>query len=249
MKIKQKSSVYLTLNVFDETQVIVVENYLDRDVHEVTKELAQQGVTLSITYEQSKELPKDKIIKQSPDAGATIRKGDKINVVVSSGGSEGKLKNCIGLQLDDAKAMLEGDGLSVQVKEAYSEETPSNVVMDQEPKPDTEFSSGAVITLTVSKGPDPQKNESKPQEEEHTKKPEEHQEGRKDFQLTVPIPTDKPETLIRVVRVLDGSREVVYERTCSRDEGSVNILLADEKIGAILELYVDDVLMEDFVVE
>lgn len=58
-----------------------------------------------------------------------------------------------------------------------------------------------------------------------------------------------PESVVKLVKVVDGNRETVYENTFSKDEEVAYINLKDQPVGEILELYINDEFAETFTVQ
>lgn len=64
-----------------------------------------------------------------------------------------------------------------------------------------------------------------------------------------PVPSDVAESVVKLVKVVDGNRETVYENTFSKDEEVAYINLKDQPVGEILELYINDEFAETFTVQ
>ncbi|MER6537496.1 Stk1 family PASTA domain-containing Ser/Thr kinase [Streptomyces sp900105755] len=99
--------------------------------------------------------PKGSVCSQDPTAGSDVNKGDKINLVVSTGAPKVVVPSVVGQNIDDAKSKLEGDSYKfvVKTKQQTSGEDPGTV-LDQNPRLGAEVQKGSTITLTVAKAPD-----------------------------------------------------------------------------------------------
>ncbi|MEU5955918.1 Stk1 family PASTA domain-containing Ser/Thr kinase [Streptomyces sp. NPDC047525] len=96
--------------------------------------------------------PKGQICSQDPGANATVKKGDTINVTVSTGARKVAVPKVIGLDVDAATEKLESDKYQFDVKTKPVESTGTpDEVLDQDPTFGTEVEKGSVITLDVAK--------------------------------------------------------------------------------------------------
>ena len=94
------------------------------------------------------------VISQDPEAGAEAAPGDTVEILVSEGAEERAMPSVVGMDADEAQALLENDfGLEVtQVEEACTE--PPGNVCRQEPGEGTPVSEGDSATLYVQPGGD-----------------------------------------------------------------------------------------------
>jgi serine/threonine-protein kinase len=78
-----------------------------------------------------------------------------VTLTVSQGAEVRTVPDVVGISLSDARIRISQNELNVAepVQYSYSNEYPKDVVMDQDPKPNTKQSRGSGVTLTVSKGP------------------------------------------------------------------------------------------------
>lgn len=103
--------------------------------------------------EYSDEYDEGVIIKQIPEANENKRT-DEIHVTVSRGKKSNKIKvpEVYGMSEEQAKMVLERDGLSYKVENENSEEVSSGNVIKTEPAIGSEVSKEDVITIYVSLG-------------------------------------------------------------------------------------------------
>ncbi len=103
--------------------------------------------------EYSDEYEEGIIIKQIPAADEKVKSGE-IHVTVSRGKNSGKLKvpEVYGMSEEQAKMVLERDGLDCKVESENSEEVAAGNVIKTEPAIGTEVSKGDTITVYVSLG-------------------------------------------------------------------------------------------------
>jgi len=95
---------------------------------------------------------KGNVCSQDPGKGANLKKGEAVNLVVSTGAPKVQVPSVIGLSLDDAKAKLEGDDYQFKVETKTRESTETaNQVLDQNPIGGKQVQKGSTITLTIAK--------------------------------------------------------------------------------------------------
>ncbi len=102
----------------------------------------------------SDKVQENLIMYQSIPSGSVVAKNSVIKVYVSSGKIVQPIPNVIGMDKDQAESLLKEAGFSVKTKEEYSDVIAENCVIEQSPDSSTDFH--GEITLTVSKGRDPQ---------------------------------------------------------------------------------------------
>ena len=95
--------------------------------------------------------PKGIVIAQTPGGGASAELGSLVTIQVSSGvPAKVKMPDVTGMSRADAKSALEAAGFVVEVVEKHVSD-PHNVdlVLDQDPRPDTKALQGTTVTITV----------------------------------------------------------------------------------------------------
>jgi len=79
-----------------------------------------------------------------------------IRLVVSTGTVMVEVPDVTGMTVDRARTVLQGEGLQLgNTALANSEQYVADVVMSQEPAPDSKAPEGSAVNLTVSQGPRP----------------------------------------------------------------------------------------------
>jgi beta-lactam-binding protein with PASTA domain/predicted Ser/Thr protein kinase len=88
---------------------------------------------------------------QDPDAGTPMRKGETVNIYLSSGNAAGPLPSVVGMDRVTAVDKLEGLGLKVMVTEEPTDDTSKiNYVQRQDPAPNTVVQPGQTVTIFVA---------------------------------------------------------------------------------------------------
>lgn len=114
-----------------------------------------RAVGLSLTVEAEvfdPDVPEGAIVRQSPDAGRTVRQGREISIVLSRGPDMGQVPDVTGLPLRDARISLLQAGYTLADEiEQHDTDAPVNEVVRQEPLPGTQLEKRSSVTLWVSK--------------------------------------------------------------------------------------------------
>jgi len=98
-------------------------------------------------------IPRGVVIRSEPDAGQKVRVGSKIDIIISSGNSSGKilLPNLRDMSLSRATAIIDSLGFKVgQIVPMQLEDKLPNTVLEMSPKPGEYLDSGMEINLTVA---------------------------------------------------------------------------------------------------
>jgi eukaryotic-like serine/threonine-protein kinase len=122
---------------------------------DATSECDRLHLTCTVIARQpSEQYPLDVVMAQQPDAGAHVREGRAVSLVISTGIHIfampdlrfESLRN-VTLELGNVKLQLAG------TKTVPNNDIPANYVVDQNPPPQQNVREGTPVTLTLSKGP------------------------------------------------------------------------------------------------
>lgn len=117
--------------------------------------LAAQNIDTRTVEQFSAEVPKGHIISVDPAAGATIKRGDTITVVVSKGEELFAVPDVTGKPVEEATAALDDAGFTVVEDDPeFDEKVPKGTVISQQQDGDA-LPKGAEVHVTVSKGREP----------------------------------------------------------------------------------------------
>lgn len=96
------------------------------------------------------KIPENAIISQIPKAGATVKEGQTVKVVVSLGKDEKIVPKLVGETLEQARVNARNAGLEIKVEKEFNEKKQGTVIK-QDPKEGKPAPEG-IVTLTVSLG-------------------------------------------------------------------------------------------------
>lgn len=129
-----------------------LENLVNMSFSEASDLLSKKNVKLEKTDAvHHSDIGKNKIISQIPDAGATIKDGSTVKVVVSLGKNEVTVPELKNLSLDEAKVKAKNEGLNLKVEKEFSDKKQGTIIK-QSPESGAKLETGEVITVYVSLG-------------------------------------------------------------------------------------------------
>lgn len=127
-------------------------NFVGQSEAEAKQAATNVDLKVQISQKPCENQKKGNVCEQNPQAGLEVKKGDTINLVVSTGAPKVAVPSVIGDQIEDAKDKLEGEDYEFVV-ETKTKESPeeAGTVLDQNPTTGKEVEKGSTITLTVAK--------------------------------------------------------------------------------------------------
>ena len=133
-------------------QPFAAPNLIGQTVDTAKTMAANVDLKVTTTEKTCEDQPKGKVCSQDPAKGADVKKGDTINLVVSTGAPKVVVPSVVGQSVDDATSTLTSDKyqFKVETQEKVSGEDPGTV-LEQNPKLGAQVEKGTTITLTVAK--------------------------------------------------------------------------------------------------
>ncbi|MBR3719335.1 MAG: Stk1 family PASTA domain-containing Ser/Thr kinase, partial [Firmicutes bacterium] len=134
--------------------IVQAPEIVGKTLDEARAALEEFGLDLKVGMElPSNDVPAGVITSQTPDAGASIKSGQSIEVNVSKGKVDGSVPDVVGKTLANARTMLETYKFKLgTVSEEISDSVPKGTVISQSPVAGTSYPDGSEITLVVSLG-------------------------------------------------------------------------------------------------
>lgn len=126
--------------------------------------LNDKELSHSATEAYDNTVPAGIVVSQDPAPGTMLEKGSTVSFVISKGKQTVKMVNVVGNTEILAKATLDSKGLVVSIVEEYSDTVPDGLVIRQSYDDGVELPLGSVVTLVVSKGPEPPPETTAPPE-------------------------------------------------------------------------------------
>lgn len=122
--------------------------------------LQEAGFEVGHAFEYSEEVEKDKVIKQSPEAGSKAKAGSKVIITVSNGSEKKTVQvpDIRGISEEQARKLLEDKKLTVgNVTREKNETVAKDMVISQSIPAQNEVDEGTVIDFVISDGPEEKK--------------------------------------------------------------------------------------------
>ena len=141
----------LTLIPSGGPETIPVPKVVNLSEADARAKIAEVGLTVGrVSKLPSETVPRGQVIRTNPEVGTRVRKGGKVNLVISAGLL---MPNVTDMTREQAEQFLREKGFNVQVVEV-TDDTPPGTVIAQHPAGGAEVDAGATVNLTVSKGPE-----------------------------------------------------------------------------------------------
>lgn len=122
-------------------------------IEQAEDELAVFDLASFISYQNSDDVPVDKVINTLPAAGEAVHKSQEIEIIVSKGILMITVPNVVGDKPDKAATSIEAVGLEVGSKtEEWSETVPAGIVISTQPEGGASVEHFQPVDIVVSKG-------------------------------------------------------------------------------------------------
>jgi len=131
-----------------------VPNVINMTLAQAERALEDRDLALGeVEREASADVPKGKIVSQTPDAGGFLEEGGEVDVILSTGKPAVVVPDVLGDDKDEARAELEAEQLRVKLVRRNSDE-PTDEVIQQNPRPATRVAIDTLVTVFYSDGPE-----------------------------------------------------------------------------------------------
>ncbi len=131
---------------------VVVGDYTDMTDTQAQAAVVNAGLVARFIKSASDTVPANHVIRQNPQAGTKVDRNALVELVVSNGLPMVGLPDVRGYNVSDAQRTLQDDGFKIKRTDRFDNAAKDSVI-DQKPAARSQVRKGAVIALTVSKGP------------------------------------------------------------------------------------------------
>ena len=143
---------------------IKMPDLVEDDLDTATTILKSYGLKISSSTEDySDDIPKGKIIRQTPEKDTDVDEDTEITVVISKGPKIRKntVPSVVGMSEEDAKSKIINSGFKVNsVTQKTEDQSQNGIVLGQSVEGGETITAGKTITITVGIYSEPQKNET-----------------------------------------------------------------------------------------
>jgi serine/threonine-protein kinase len=141
-----------TTSTEKEKSYVPMPDVVGKTQEEAVKILEEKNLKAEIETEESDDVEKGYVIRQSIPNGYDVEENDTVTLIVSAGKGQVKVSDVTGKTESKAKKSLVGEGFQVQTKEEYSDTVKEGSVISQSPQGGEYAEYGSTVTLIISKG-------------------------------------------------------------------------------------------------
>ena len=123
-----------------------------KNVEEARNALAELGIKSEVNYVESDTVEVGVVISASAIEGQDVAVGATVTITASAGPKGVEVPQVVGKPFEEAKRMMEEQGLEVTREEAHSDTVEKDLVAAQVPEQGSKVPKGTNVTLTVSLG-------------------------------------------------------------------------------------------------
>ena len=152
-KVEKGSVIKLYIAKSGEGQII--PDFTGKNYKEAKDTLERMGFKVEISPTEDSSVTIGQVVRTSPEANSSALVGSKVTVYYSAdtkSGKEFKMPDLEGKSLEDAKKLLEKNGLTLSKVETANSSVEKDYVLKQSPAAGVPVSSGEAVVLTVSTG-------------------------------------------------------------------------------------------------
>lgn len=127
------------------------------DQGEARRILQERGLKMEVAGSRYNELPENSVIQTIQGEGSMLKRDSTVRVIISLGPQKISVPDLRNLDMFEAEAQLIKAGLGLDkdsIEKKNSDTVAKGLVIDQEPKADTEAILGTKVKIVISEGPE-----------------------------------------------------------------------------------------------
>ena len=173
--IKNLATIKLIFGVAEKEKKYIpdVEGRTESDAIEL---LEKEGFTVRLDYEASEDIPENRVVRTSPEAGTQLDVGADVTIYLSSGAEEEytRVPSLVGKTEEEAETLLKEADLVLGGTKSVESNSKKGTITSQSRDEGDRVEKGTAIDIEISKGPkeEPPKEPQKPEEPEEPEEPE-----------------------------------------------------------------------------
>jgi len=145
----------LTLTISKGPAAFDMPNVVGQSKENAESTLSGKGLVVMVEYIKTDEVAEGNVVSQSVSAGMSVKRGDQVTIIVSSGRETVDVVDVIGKTQAEAEAALKAQGFKVTALENYDANVAAGNVISQTPGAGTAQLPGTTIVIYISKGKQP----------------------------------------------------------------------------------------------
>lgn len=204
----------------------MVPNIVGKSLEDALFLLDEYGFSEGSTTVEASDMPKDIVIKQSPEAGSEAKPGSTIDISVSEGPQE-TAPDVVGMNILDAEAVLKSADLKVgDIVYEMSDVYAKDIVIWQQDVKGADIKPGTTVNLKVSTGTEPA--------------------GSKAIALDIDYGSAANQVFYLTVTINDesGTHSIISREQRIKDNGSEIVSLSGTGAGTVTVIFDNDVVMQ-----
>lgn len=152
-KVDKNTQINVVVSTGVEEKTVQVPDVTGWSESDAQQALENSGLVVDSQAEYSDSVPGGSVISTDPGAGAEVKEGTKVKMIVSLGAEKAAVPDLVGKSAADADAALVAAGLvSGNVTEEYSNKYEAGIVISQGTKANKEVDKNSTVDYVVSKG-------------------------------------------------------------------------------------------------
>ncbi len=251
---KLKPGYTISLVISTGSEQVTMPNLVQKQLTEAQYLVENAGLKLgSVEYVQN-DLPEGTIISQSPYSGLQVAPSTAVDLFVSKGKDPEKIvmPKLLGITYAEAQKRLTDSKITLgKVTYNFSDEYAKDVVMIQSVEAGKDVMVGDSVNLVVSKGKSQNgtttnTNTSGNAGNSNSNNGNTNSGGssaKKYYTVNIPLIGSSDVLEVRVVKIQNGSEQVVYQQNHNKSEGSVDVRVEGEGKASIV-IYVGGTLLK-----
>ena len=134
------------------TETVAMPDVVGMQEEEAVRELEGQGLQVEIDRRFRRNVEEGEVFDQNPDRGEQVELGSTVTISVSRGTRQVEVPGVVGLPENDARAEIQGAGLTVGEVTRTESEEPEGTVLEQDPEEGEGVEAGSAVNLVISAG-------------------------------------------------------------------------------------------------
>ena len=122
------------------------------DINDAEEMLTREGLKYEVMYFNTEDVKVNVVMVQKPEADAVARKGDTVMLSVSSGPSQLTMPDVIGMNADEATALLQSYGFTITRDRVMNGDFVIDTVVSQTPAANEKLSKETPVSILISGG-------------------------------------------------------------------------------------------------
>ena len=139
--------------IFDQiVTTATVPNVIGLDVKDAEELLNREDLKFEEMYFNTDDVKANVIMVQKPEADSVVRKGDTVILSVSSGPSQLTMPDVVGMNAEDATAILQSYGFTITRDRVISSDFATDTVVSQTPAANEKLNKETPVNISISGG-------------------------------------------------------------------------------------------------